>query len=202
MNLHNNFLKSSSLSNALFNKLFKSVNLKNKKKRNDDKQIFIQEQKRYIKNLINKIEFLKQLKKNNYKNLNSKIKKKNNQNLIVAYIISISFRKANTTIHVLDTNGNVKLFYSAGSTNLSGKQKTKRRISVSKLITLLIKKATFLKHNPIALHLNNVNFYRNLIVNKLQQTLYIRVIKSFNQSPYNGCRRKKIRRKKHTKKFK
>ena len=52
MNLHNNFLKSSALSNALFNKLFKSVNLKNKKRRNDDKQIFIQEQKRYIKNLI------------------------------------------------------------------------------------------------------------------------------------------------------
>ena len=60
-----------------------------------------------------------------------------NQDLMVMYIITISFLKANTTIHVSDIKGNTKLFYSAGSVNLTGKQKRKRRIAVSKLISLL-----------------------------------------------------------------
>jgi ribosomal protein S11 len=118
------------------------------------------------------------------------------------YIINISFLKANTHIHVSDIQGNLKLFYSAGSVDLAGKQKKKRRIAVSKLISLLLKKATFLGQKPVALHLNNVNFYKNLIVRKLKRNLYIRIIKIFNQTPYNGCRKRKLRRKKYTKKFK
>ena len=35
-----------------------------------------------------------------------------------------------------------------------------------------------------------------------QQNFYIRVIKSFSQLPYNGCRKRKIRRKKYTQKLK
>ena len=87
------------------------------------------------------------------------------QDFIVMYIINISFLKANTTIHVSDIKGNIKLFYSAGSVGLTGKQKKKRRVAVIKLISLLLKKATFLGNKPIALHLNNVNFY--LIVGEL-----------------------------------
>ena len=118
------------------------------------------------------------------------------------YIINISFLKANTTIHISDIKGNLKLFYSAGSVNLTGKQKRKRRISVSKLISLLLKKATFLTTEPVALHLNNINFHKNFIISRLKRVLYIRIIKSFNQAPYNGCRKKKLRRKKYTKKIK
>jgi ribosomal protein S11 len=124
------------------------------------------------------------------------------QDFVVIYIINISFLKANTTIHVSDIQGNLKLFYSAGSVDLTGKQKKKRRIAVSKLISLLLKKATFLGQKPVALHLNNVNFYKNLIVRKLKRNLYIKIIKIFNQTPYNGCRKRKLRRKKYTKKFK
>jgi len=121
---------------------------------------------------------------------------------MLMYIISVSFLKANTTIHISDAKGNMRLFYSAGSVGLSGKQKRQRRIAVAKLISLLLKKATFLANKPVALHLNSVNSYKNLIVSKLKRSLYIRVIKSFNQAPYNGCRKKKVRRKKYTKKFK
>merc|ERR1712166_979061 len=114
----------------------------------------------------------------------------NLQDFMVAYIISISFLKANTAIHISDTQGNLKLFYSAGTVDLSGKQKKKRRVAVSKLISLVLKKATFLGQKPIALHLNNVNFYKNLIVRKLKRNLYIKLIKVLNQTPYNGCRKK------------
>lgn len=187
------------LSNTLFN------NITNKLKLNT---YLLEKERVYVKNLLNQISYLKKLKERNYKNLSvnkfNKVKQKevNHQDLMVMYIVNISFLKANTTIHVSDIKGNLKLFYSAGSIGLTGKQKRKRRIAVVKLISLLIKKATFLNKKPIALHLDNVNFYQNLIVNKLKQTLYIKVIKSFNQTPYNGCRKKKVRRKKYTKKFK
>lgn len=188
------------LSNILFHSVADKLKLKTST---------LQEEKFYIKNLLNQITFLKKLKEKNYKSLSAKKLNEtgirqtlNNQDLIVMYVINISFLKANTTIHVSDVKGNMKLFYSAGTVGLTGKQKKKRRIAISKLISLLIKKATFLKNKPVALHLNNVNFYNSLIVNKLKHTLYIRVIKRFNQTPYNGCRKKKIRRKKYTKKFK
>ena len=173
------------------------------------KKSLLKQEQAYVKSVLNQITFLKELKENNYRNLsvqkfNANTQKINNyqQNLIVMYVISISFLKANTVIHVSDIKGNMKLFYSAGSIGLTGKQKKKRRITISKLISLLLRKATFLKNKPVALHLNNVNFYNSLIVNKLKNSLYLRIIKSFNQSPYNGCRKKKVRRKKYTKKFK
>jgi len=186
------------ISNILFNSVAQKLKLKTST---------LQEEKNYIKNLLNQIDLLKKSKEKNYKNLSVKkpsavANEVHQQDLLVMYIVNITFTKANTIIHVSDIKGNMKLFYSAGSVGLMGKQKKNRRIAVSKLISLLLKKATFLKNKPLALHLNNVNFYNSLIVNKLKHALYIRVIKRFNQTPYNGCRKKKIRRKKYTKKFK
>ena len=187
------------LSNTLFNNLTNKLKLETS---------LLQKEKSYVKNLLNQVAYLKKLKENSSKELSVKKfaitndKETNLQDFVVAYIISISFLKANTTIHVSDTKGNLKLFYSAGSVDLSGKQKRKRRIAISKLISLILKKATFLNQKPVALHLNNVNFYKNLIVRKLKRNLYIKVIQILNQTPYNGCRKKKLRRKKYTKRFK
>lgn len=187
------------LSNTFFSNLANKLKLETS---------LLQEEKFYVKNLLNQVIYLKKLKTNDYKNLGvekfgiSNNREINLQDFVIMYVINISFLKANTTIHVSDTQGNLKLFYSAGSVALTGKQKKKRRIAVSKLISLLLKKASFLGRKPIALHLNNVNFYKNLIVRKLKRNLYIKIIKIFNQTPYNGCRKRKLRRKKYTKKFK
>ena len=189
------------LSSTLFDNLANKLKLETS---------LLQKEKFYVKNVLSQVAYLKKLKANEYKNLgvskfiihNNKRKETNPQDFMVMYIINISFLKANTTIHVSDIQGNLKFFYSAGSVELTGKQKRKRRIALSKLISLLLKKATFLGSKPIALHLNNVNFYKNLIVRKLKRNLYIKIIKIFNQTPYNGCRKKKLRRKKYTKKFK
>lgn len=187
------------LSNTLFNNLTNRLKLETS---------LLEKEKFYVENLLSQVAYLKKLKTNNYKSLgvekfaiynNNKI---NSQDFMVMYIISVSFLKANTTIHVSDTKGNLQFFYSAGSVALTGKQKRKRRTAVSKLITLILKKAIFLGKKPIALHLNNVNFYKTLIIRKLKRNLYIKIIKIFNQIPYNGCRKRKLRRKKYTKKFK
>jgi ribosomal protein S11 len=187
------------LSNTLFNNLTNKLKLETSS---------VEKEKFYIKNLLNQINYLRKLKENDSRNLSqeeffiSDTKKTSLQDFTVAYIINISFLKANTTIHISDIQGNLKLFYSAGSVGLSGKQKRRRRIAVSKLIALILRKAAFLGQKPIALHMNNVNFYKNLIVGKLKRNLYIKIIKILNQTPYNGCRKKKLRRKKYTKRFK
>jgi ribosomal protein S11 len=186
------------LSNTLFNNLTHKLKLETS---------LLQEEKLYVENLLNQVIYLKKLKTSNYKSLGRKKftiynNKENSQDFMVVYIINVSFLKANTTIHVSDICGNLKLFFSAGSVDLTGKQKKKRRIAVSKLISLLLKKANFLNQKPIALHLSNVNFYKNVIVRKLKRNLYIKIIKIFNQTPHNGCRKRKLRRKKYTKKFK
>ena len=188
---------------ALTNTLFRNITNKLKLETS-----LLETEKVYVKSLLDQALYLKKLKETHSKDLSVKKsifandKKTNLQDFVVAYIISISFLKANTTIHVSDTKGNLKLFYSAGSVELSGKQKRKRRIAISKLISLVLKKATFLGQKPVALHLNNVNFYKTLIVRKLKRNLYIKIIKILNQTPYNGCRKKKLRRKKYTKRFK
>lgn len=168
----------------------------------------IQKEKFYAKNLVNQVAYLKKLKENDFKNLNIKKyllnnhKKVNFEDFMVIYVINIFFSKANTIVNISDIQGNLKLFYSAGSVQLGGKQKKKRRIAILKLMSLILKKAIFLNKTPIALHLNNINFYKKLIVQTLKRNLFIQAVKIFNQPPFNGCRRKKVRRKKHTKKFK
>lgn len=182
------------LSNILFNNISNKLKL-----------TLLEKEKFYIKNLFNQINQLEQIKKKNYKKLGQKSVENNNsfkQDLTVYYIINISFLKANTTIHLSDIKGNIKLFYSAGDIGLKGKQKTKRRIAISKLIVILLKKAPFINKKPVALHLNNIKFYKRLIIKQLKRNLFIKIIKSFNLTPYNGCRKRKIRRKKHTKKMK
>ena len=134
------------LSHILFNALADKLNLE---------VSLLNKERSYVKNLLNQTESLKTLKEDDYRNLsaqNTSIKKEtSSQNLKIMYIVSISFLKANTTIHISDVKGNVKLFYSAGSIGLAGKQKRKRRIAVSKLIGLLIKKSMSFRKKPIAL---------------------------------------------------
>ena len=128
------------ISNILFNSVARKLKLKTST---------LQEEKIYIKNLLNQINLLKKSKEKNYKslgvqNVNAlRTNETNQQDLLVMYIVNITFSKANTTIHVSDIKGNMKLFYSSGSVGLVGKQKKNRRIAVSKLISLLLKKATF-----------------------------------------------------------
>ena len=165
------------LSNTLFNSVADKLKLK---------VSLLNEEKLHIKNLLSQANSLKKLKKHNRNDLNKK-KFKNIQDLTVVYVINISFLKTNTIINISDIKGNIQLFYSAGSVGLKGKQKKNRRLVISKLITLLIKKTIPLHKKPIALHLSNINFYKKLIIHKLKQVFYIRVIKTFNKTPHNGC---------------
>lgn len=178
------------ISNILFNTIATKLKIDNLK---------LKEEKSYVNTLLN--QYLIFNKTKNFKMINNNIEIAS-EDFLVSYTITISFLKSNTTVCVSDIKGNVKLFYSSGSVDLVGKQKKNRVKSVSRLLSLLFKKALFVKNSPVAVHLYNVSFHKFLIINKLKNKFFIKIIKSFNKTPYNGCRKKKIRRKKYVKKFK
>ena len=151
--------------------------------------------KRYIQKLKNKISFLNITKKQNHKKLNTKFYNQK-YNFIIVYIIEVYFSQTNTLVHLISPVGKLKFFCSAGNLLFKGKSK-KARISVLlNIIHILIKKLTFLKDRPVMLRLKNVGFKKNWILKKLKRKIFINTIIGFNLYSHNGCRKKKVCRKK------
>ncbi len=168
------------------NKFFKSITLK----------------KQYTQNLKSKVNLIQtNLRVKNYKKLvclnNSFHCSKLKEDFLITYIIDITFSKMNTLMHVMDFKGNLKFYCSAGSLQYKGKKKKISRYSVFKyMYKVLVYKLKFLKGQPLALHLKNVGSTKFLIIKLLKKKLFIKVVKSYDLYPHNGCRKKKIIRKK------
>jgi len=155
--------------------------------------------KQYLKKMQNKISVLGKLKEVNYKQITSHWSLKPalpTSTIFVMYIIKISFSKKNTLFHISDSSGNIKLFYSAGSFQQTGKGKIARSTLLRKFYRLVISELKFVRKVPIAVHFKNVDSNMFWFLKKLKKKFFITVVKHFNQHPYNGCRKKKIRRKK------
>jgi ribosomal protein S11 len=170
--------------NLKLNQLFKILSLK----------------KQYLQKLKEQSVVLTELKKKNYKIINKSLKPGDilaNLDHVVMYIIDITFSRSNTFLNVMDTSGKLKFFCSAGYLQFKGKRNKKSRFLVFKSIChILLTKLKFLKGKPIALHLKNVGFKRFQIIKKLKTHFFIKLVKVFNLFPFNGCRKKKVRRKK------
>nr|YP_010233625.1 ribosomal protein S11 [Pleurosigma inscriptura]QSZ78242.1 ribosomal protein S11 [Pleurosigma inscriptura] len=123
--------------------------------------------------------------------------KKHKKDFLISYVVYFCFSVSNTIFHISDATGNLKMSYSAGLIDLQGKQKVARKLALTRFFNILsLAKSKFLKKNPVALHFKNVNgSNKSLIVKKLKQKLFIKIIKSFDLDAYNGCRKKKGRRK-------
>lgn len=118
------------------------------------------------------------------------------QNFLVFYNIYFNFSSSNTNLQVSDSSGNSKLFYSAGLLDVTGKQKIVRKLVLNRLFSLLsLLKTKVIKNYPIALHLKNVGSYKFLIIKKLKRKFFVQLIKTFELKAYNGCRKKKEKRK-------
>ena len=165
------------------NRFFKEIHLK----------------KQYLKKMQNNVHLLNKLKEVNHKKIGSKFSSSLTQftsTSFVMYIIEISFSKKNTLFHIMDSSGNMKFFYSAGSFQQSGKGKVARSMVLQKFYRLLITKLKLVKKVPIAVHFRNTDSNMFWFLKKLKKKFFITVVKHFNQYSFNGCRKKKIRRKK------
>jgi ribosomal protein S11 len=158
--------------------------------------------KQCVQKLKNKVILLNTLKERDYKKINSSLFiSDNNQKLVkedflITYIIDITFSKTNTLLHVMDFSGNLKFFCSAGSLQYKGKGKKSRSLVIKDMYKILMLKLKFLKDQPVALHLKNVGFAKFWIIKLFKKKFFIKVVRSFNSYPYNGCRKRKMRRKK------
>lgn len=167
-----------------YNKFFRDIKLK----------------KQYIEKLNKKIAFLNEIKKKNYKTLNASMFTKNKDyvknDFTLTYIIDIHFSQTNTLLHVTDFSGKPKFSRSAGSLHYKGKSKKARFAVFKEFYRILVTKLKFLKGKPLALHLKNAGSNKFWIIKKLKKKFFIKVVRVFNVYPHNGCRKKKVRRKK------
>jgi ribosomal protein S11 len=155
---------------------------------------------KHIKKKYNLVSFLKQVdEKNQTKRFSLKynyffpFKPKN----LIKYIISINLLEKNTFLNVTDIRGNLKFFRSAGFVELRSKRKIKQPLALNHLIDSLKNEASFLYNKPVALHLTNVNFFSyKYVISKLEIFFFITFIRIFDSKPHNGCRPKKIKRRK------
>lgn len=161
--------------------------------------------KQYIKKIKDQSSLLNTVKQKNFRLLNSILSNQKfksyiiNDNVIM-YIIDITFSRSNTFVHVMDAAGKLKFFCSAGHLQHKGKNKKFRFAVFKNIYHILITKLRFLKKKPVALHLKNVGFNRFWLIKKLKSKFFIKTVKNFNTFPFNGCRKRKVRRKKFKKK--
>lgn len=157
---------------------------------------------KYLNSFLNLIFVLEKIKTNFYQSCFYLLFKNfiQKQNFLIFYAIYFNFSESNTNLQITDSKGKSKIFYSAGLVNFKGKQKILRRLVLIKLFNILtLLKLKFIKNSPIALHLKNVGSNKWLILKKLKRKFFIRIIKTFELSAYNGCRKKKERRKRQKK---
>lgn len=156
--------------------------------------------KQYLKKVNEHVKSLSHFKQKGYRSLNKYVwSTPSNESInehVVVYIIDITFSRSNTFLHVMDSKGQLKFFASAGHFKYKGKNKKFRLNVLKSVYKVLLTKLKYLKNKPIALHLKNVGFNKFWIIKKLKSKFYIKTIKVFNLFPFNGCRNKKIRRKK------
>lgn len=151
--------------------------------------------------LINNFMFLRLTKQNkSFKNLTLVTQKQNSINNLAKYIVGISLSNTNVNIYISDIKGSIVYSLSAGSASITGKQKRKKSIVLIKLLQFLTLKVKFIGETPVVLHLKNfTNFYTSLVLSAVEKHLVIDAIRIYNNKPYNGCRPKKVKRKKHKK---
>jgi len=123
-------------------------------------------------------------------------------NKLINYILIINTSLTNTVVILTDTKGKLLKSFSSGHIQLlKGRQKTKQPDVLIMLLKILINKTSDIQNKPIAIHFINVKEYNEtLVVNMLREKFFIQFMKSYNASPHNGCRPKKLKRLKRKKK--
>lgn len=145
--------------------------------------------KKYIFNIIKKYIIL--LKTKNYQNFILFLTKTNYQLNLINFIIIISNKKSNIFVHLLDCLGNELFFYSIGSSGLTKKYNKEIDI-LQNYLKIIINKFKILKDKPLILHILNINYNLNWLLEKLTQKLLVISAKQFINLAYNGCRKKKL----------
>ena len=162
------------MSLKIINNFFASIQLKKKHKK----------VVRSSTNKINKTEFRKKKIKLNY--------------YLIKFIINISFIKSNICLHIMDCSGKSK--YLKSSKAINNKLKSLSIQNLENFYKIIVSELDFLKNAPVAIHFNNIEFNYPWLTEKISKKLFLTVLKFYNKHSHNGCRKKKLKRKKFSKK--
>ena len=178
--------------------------IKSKEKQSDNLTL----NKEYMKELISSAKQLKStksafilMKKKKLESVRSKFECTSNTNFkftkanLINYIININLTPTNTLVNITDASGHPKMAFSSGSVGLAKHQKKMQPMALIHIFRALLTKSKFLRDKPVALHFKNTKaYFEFLLVKALKGHLYIKSIQSYNLSPHNGCRPKKLKR--------
>ena len=142
--------------------------------------IIIKNKKKY-KKILNNYFFKKRIIKN-YKNLKF---------YFIKFTISLTIKKSNLFIYILNCTNKKKQFYSAKS--LINKNKNLKLNNFENFYKIIITKFKFLKNKPLAIHFNSLELHYNWFLVKLSKKYFLTILKFFNKYAHNGCRIKKKR---------
>lgn len=159
---------------------------------------YINTKNKQIKKTLKNLKSIKSITK-----LQSNEKKSQVLENSVNYVLNITFSSTNTLLNLANIKGQTLIFLSSGYINLKKKQKKTQPSAVINLLKTLILKSYFLHNQTVALHFKNVKpYYEHLIIKLLKKIVFLKIMKSSNLQPHNGCRPKKLKRfKQRTKRF-
>lgn len=159
--------------------------------------------KKIINNFFNIINF-KKLNQKMLQNINKNISKNslfknyNNSNYyFVKFIINISTSKSNIFLHIMNCLGHQQYFFSIAILKKANNKKilTNNQI-LEKFYKILLIKFKFLQDIPIVIHFNGTELNFQWFIEKISKKFFIIVTKFYSKYSHNGCRRKKMKRKK------
>lgn len=166
----------------------------------------------YYEILINKIEKqvldLIKIKEEGFNNeskqvfINNNLKDNYKSEGLVTLILGVSVYKTNIIVYLTDVKGKVRYYNTSGILGITKKQKRKTISVILKLLKVLVAENNYLnKDIEIALHFKNLNKRTCFVITTFltKNLTNMKVIKISNNQPHNGCRPKKIKRKKRRK---
>lgn len=114
----------------------------------------------------------------------------------VAAVLRITFTQSNTWLAFSDSLGHVIFSKPSGVVGLKGKSKLNRHLAVKKLMLNLNKQEALTEYGPVALHMRNVGTRGTSIFKTVKAFAAVASVKTYDTVPFNGCRKKKLKRKK------
>jgi ribosomal protein S11 len=136
----------------------------------------------------------------NYNSLLSTLLLYNNNNQIVKFILKLDLRKSNIKTNILHSNGKTIFKDSSGILGFKSSNKHKK-IAFNSIIKKLKFKMKNFRYFNFSLHFLGSKFSKKFITKKLNKFINLKIIKTYNLMPFNGCRPLKKKRKKFKKKL-
>lgn len=125
--------------------------------------------------------------------------------MFVSYIIGVTVLPKSVVFYVSDIKKKLLFSIKSGQLGLKGNQKKRKPTVFIQLLRYFFKQQLFQNviNKPVSVHFKNVDYssLKTIVAFLTKKNLVIVAIKNFNNTPHNGCRPRKIKRKKRRKLF-